>query len=394
MANKLYFEHPSLKKWFTKITEMKEIDSLFHIKLEDSAFYPEGGGQPSDSGTINGIDIVDLIEDGEEVIHVLNAKPDTLEATCEINWDRRIDHMQHHSGQHLLSATIIELFDLPTVSFHLGKETVTIDLDTPSLSAKQLNQIERAVYEKILANIEIKTYFVNKEELNALQLRKLPKVEENIRIVEIFHTDLSACCGTHVKQTGEIGLIKLIKTEKVRHTTRLHFKCGYRALEEIQKTSKTLSNINQLFNTHTDQVSDKVEMTINELKEAQKEIEKMKETIFNSISNELLLNATNDIIIKTFEEESVKDLQLLAKAIQTKKPSLLVFSSVKEQKLLLINQLKNDVHCGELIKNLLKQVEGKGGGGAGQAQATFETSIQLNEAENTLKHILLPQVNV
>ncbi|WP_088011694.1 alanyl-tRNA editing protein [Gottfriedia acidiceleris] len=389
MANKLYYEQPSLKKWFTKITEIKEVDSRFHIKLEDSAFYPEGGGQPSDFGTINGIEIDELIEDDEEVVHVLNERPDTTEVTCEINWDRRIDHMQHHSGQHLLSATIIELYDIPTVSFHLGKETVTIDLDTPSLSFEQLNQIERAVYEKILANIEIKTYFVNKDELNSLQLRKLPKVEDNIRIVEILHTDISACCGTHVNQTGEIGLIKLIKTEKVRQTTRLHFKCGYRALEEIQKNSKALSTINQLFNTQTDLVKDKVEITINELKEAQKEIEKMKATIFNSISDELISNATNDIIIKTFEEESVKDLQILAKVIQAKKPSLLVFSSIKENKLVLINQLKNDVHCGELIKNLLKQVEGKGGGGTQQAQATFETSVQLNEAENTLKRILI-----
>ncbi|PEJ54576.1 alanyl-tRNA editing protein [Bacillus sp. AFS002410] len=393
MANKLYYEQPTLKNWITKITEIKEVDSLFHIKLEDSAFYPEGGGQPSDFGTIDGFEIVELLEDHEEVIHVLKEKPTKLEVNCEINWDRRIDHMQHHSGQHLLSATIIELFDIPTVSFHLGKETVTIDLDTPSLSADQLIQIERAVYGKILANEKIKTYFVNKDELNSLQLRKLPKVEENIRIVEILHTDLSACCGTHVKQTGEIGLIKLIKTEKVRQTTRLHFKCGYRALEEIQKTSKTLANINQLLNSHSEILVDKVEQTINELKDAQKEIEKMKATIFESISNEILLSATNDIVMKSFKEESVKDLQLLAKAIQAKKPSLLVLSSVKENKLLVINQLKNDVHCGELIKNLLKQVEGKGGGGAQQAQATFETSLQLNDAENLIKSILYPQVN-
>ncbi|QKE72552.1 alanyl-tRNA editing protein [Arthrobacter citreus] len=393
MANKLYYEQPTLKNWMTKITEIKEVDSLFHIKLEDSAFYPEGGGQPSDFGTIDGIEIVELLEDHEEVIHVLKEKPTKLEVNCEINWDRRIDHMQHHSGQHILSATIIKLFDIPTVSFHLGKETVTIDLDTPSLSADQLTKIERAVYEKILANDEIKTYFVNKDELNSLQLRKLPKVEENIRIVEILHTDLSACCGTHVKQTGEIGLIKLIKTEKVRQTTRLHFKCGFRALEEIQKTSKTITNINQLLNSHSEILVDKVEQTINELKEAQKEIEKMKATIFESISNELLLSATNDIVIKSFTEESVKDLQILAKAIQAKKPSLLVFSSEKENKLLVINQLKNEIHCGELIKNLLKQVEGKGGGGAQQAQATFETSIQLNEAENLLKSTLYQQVN-
>ncbi|WP_088069679.1 alanyl-tRNA editing protein [Gottfriedia luciferensis] len=393
MKNKLYFEDPSLKNWTTSVIDISEVDGVYHVKLEDSAFYPEGGGQPSDFGTIDGIKIIDLIEDHDEVIHVLKEKPTNTQVNCEIDWERRIDHMQHHSGQHLLSATIIELFDIPTVSFHLGKETVTIDIDTPSLSNEQLIHIERSVYEKILANIEVKTYFVNKAELHALQLRKLPKVEDNIRIVDILHTDVSACCGTHVKQTGEIGLIKLIKTEKVRQTTRLHFKCGYRALEEIQKTSKTVTSINQLFNSHTEMLIDKVEQSINELKEAQKEIEKMKETIFDSISNELLLNASNDLIIKSFKEESVKDLQLLAKSIQAKKPSLLAFSTEKENKLLLINQLKNDVHCGELIKNLLKQVEGKGGGGAQQAQATFETSTQLNEAVNSLKSMFHSQVN-
>lgn len=384
MTQKLYYEQPKLKEWTTSITDIQEIDGLYHIKLEDSAFYPESGGQPSDFGTIDGIEMIQCIDQDTEVIHVLKEKPINQTVKCVIDWDRRLDHMQHHSGQHLLSATIIELFDIHTLSFHLGKDTVTIDLDTPSISSNQLYEIERAVYQKIIENKEIKTYFIKKEDVDSLKLRKLPKVDDDIRIVEITDIDLSACCGTHVKQTGEIGLLKLIKTEKVRKSTRLHFKCGTRALDEFQKTNHTLTNINLLFNTSSEQLKEKIEQTIFELKEAQKEIDRLKEMIFESISNECLLNAKNGIVYQEFSEESVKDLQLLAKIIQSKQPSIIIFTSLKENKLLFLNQTDIDLHCGIQLKNILLQVDGKGGGNAQQAQATFDTSTNLHVATNSL----------
>ncbi|GGI13461.1 alanyl-tRNA editing protein [Gottfriedia solisilvae] len=389
MAQKLYYEQSTLKEWTTSIVDIQEIDGLYHIKLEDSAFYPESGGQPSDSGTIDGIELIECIDHDTEVIHVLREKPKTDTVKCVIDWDRRLDHMQHHSGQHLLSAAIIELYDIPTISFHLGKDTVTIDLDTPSLTSNQLIQIELAVYQKIIENNEIKTYFVKKDQLHTLNLRKLPKVnDEDIRIVEITDIDVSACCGTHVKQTGEIGLLKLLKTEKVRQSTRLHFKCGNRALEEFQKTNQIVSSINQLFNTNSEQIKDKIEQTISELKEAQKEIDRLKALIFDSISNECLVNAKNGIIFQSFTEEDMKDLQLLTKIIQNKQPSIIIFTSLKDNRLLFLNQTGSDLHCGNVIKNILSQIDGKGGGNSQQAQATFDSSSKLKEATNLLLHNL------
>jgi len=385
MTQKLYYEQPTLKEWTTSIVDIQEIDGLYHVKLEDSAFYPESGGQPSDFGTIDGIECIECIDHDTEVIHVLKEKPKNETVKCVIDWNRRLDHMQHHSGQHLLSAAIIELYDIQTISFHLGKDTVTIDLDTPSLSSNQLIEIELAVYQKIMQNNEIKTYFVKKDQLHSLNLRKLPKVnDEDIRIVEITNIDVSACCGTHVKQTGEIGLLKLMKTEKVRQSTRLHFKCGNRALEEFQKTNQIVSNINLLFNTNSDQLKDKIEQTIFELKEAQKEIDRLKAMIFESISHECLVNAKNGMIFQTFTEEDMKDLQLLAKIINSKQPSIIIFTSLKDNRLLLLNQTDTDLHCGNTLKNILSQIDGKGGGSAQQAQATFETSSKLKEATNIL----------
>lgn len=381
MAQKLYYEKPTLKEWTTSIVDIQEIDGLYHVKLENSAFYPESGGQPSDSGTIDGIECIECIDHDSEVIHVLKEKPKNETVKCIIDWNRRLDHMQHHSGQHLLSAAIIDLYDIQTISFHLGKDTVTIDLDTPSLSSNQLIEIELAVYQKIIQNNEIKTYFVKKDNLNSLNLRKLPKVnDEEIRIVEITDIDVSACCGTHVKQTGEIGLLKLMKTEKVRQSTRLHFKCGNRALEEFQKTNQIVTSINLLFNTNSDQLKDKIEQTISELKEAQKEIDRLKAMIFESISNECLVNAKNGIIFQTFTEEDMKDLQLLAKIIHSKQPSIIIFTSLKDNRLLFVNQTGTELHCGNVLKNILSQIDGKGGGSAQQAQATFESSSKLNEA--------------
>ncbi len=389
MTQKLYYEQPTLKEWTTSIVDIQEIDGLYHIKLEDSAFYPESGGQPSDSGTIDGLECIECIDHDTEVIHVLKEKPKNETVKCVIDWNRRLDHMQHHSGQHLLSATIIELFDIQTISFHLGKDTVTIDLDTPSLSSNQLIEIELAVYQKIIQNNEIKTYFVKKDQLHALNLRKLPKVnDEDIRIVEITDIDVSACCGTHVKQTGEIGLLKLMKTEKVRQSTRLHFKCGNRALEEFQKTNQIVTSINLLFNTNSDQLKDKIEQTISELNEAQNEIDRLKALIFESISNECLVNAKNGMIFQTFTEEDMKDLQLLTKIIQSKQPSIIIFTSLKDNRLLFLNQVGTDLHCGNVLKNILSQIDGKGGGSAQQAQATFESSSKLKEATSLLLHNL------
>lgn len=384
MTQKLYYNQPTLTEWTTKIKEVTKKESLFHIKLEDSAFYPESGGQPSDFGTIDGISVIEIYEKGEDTIHVLQERPRDETVTCQINWKRRFDHMQHHSGQHLLSATIIELYDIPTVSFHLGKDTVTIDLDTPTLSNDQIMNIEHAANQKIFENIEIKTYFVEKDDLHNIPLRKLPKVAENIRIVEISTFDFSACCGTHVTRTGEIGILKLLKTEKVRQTTRLHFKCGIRALEEFQKLNSVLTSINGKLNTSTELVTSKVEQVIFELKSAQKEIDHFKTEHFEVISDHLIKGSKNNLITHSFKNESAKDIQIVVKMIQTKHPSLILFISEKENKIMLFNQLENGIHCGDLIKILLQKVAGKGGGNAKQAQATFEDSDYLNKAIHNL----------
>ena len=389
MTRKLYYDSPYVSEWQTKLVEMTEVDGKYHIQLEETAFYPEGGGQPFDVGTIDGINVIDVFEKESRVIHVLEEKPLQTNVDCKIDWERRFDHMQHHTGQHLLSASIIELFDIETVSFHLGKDTVTIDLNTTSLSDQQLLAIEKSVNQKIYDNVEIKTYITDKEGLSSLPLRKLPKVDEDIRIVEIINIDVSACCGTHVSRTGEIGLIKLLKTEKVRNTTRLHFKCGKRALQEFHKVNEIISSLTSLYSTNADLIIEKTNATFSELKQLKKQNEVLTEDVL-LIEAEQILNKNKGIVISCdFQDKPMKTLQKLANLIHAKKECILLFMSLSENKLLLVNNTESDFHCGNELKNAISSFNGKGGGNATQAQATFSSQEEIQSCFDLIKQNLL-----
>lgn len=213
-----------------------------YVLLEETAFYPHGGGQPCDEGRINGVAVLDVISEDENVLHKVASPLGEGVVTCEVDWQRRFDHMQQHSGQHLLSAVCRDLYQAMTVSFHLGTDYATIDVEQPELSPLQLATIEREVNQQIYKNRVVSSYFVTEEELAKLPLVKQPKVTENIRIVEIQDVEYNACGGTHVSSTGEIGMIKLLKAEKQKGHTRIYFKCGYRALQEFNDSLKILGN--------------------------------------------------------------------------------------------------------------------------------------------------------
>ncbi|MBP0725854.1 hypothetical protein J5Y03_11800 [Bacillus sp. RG28] len=389
MTRKLYYDSPNVSEWKTKLVEMTEVDGKYHIQLEETAFYPEGGGQPFDIGQIDGINVVDVFEKESKIIHVLEGKPLQTNVDCKIDWERRFDHMQHHTGQHLLSATIIKLFDIETVSFHLGKDTVTIDLNTNNLTNQQLLDIEKSVNQKIYDNVEIKTYIIDKKDLSSLPLRKLPKVDEDIRIVEIKDNDISACCGTHVSRTGEIGLIKLLKTEKVRNNTRLHFKCGKRALQEFHKANEIISTFTSLYSTNVDLIIEKTNSTLSELKQLKKQNEVLTEEVLLIEADQIIYNNNGNVVTFVFEDKSMKNLQKLANLIHAKKECILLLMSLSENKLLLMSNTKSDFHCGNELKNAISSFNGKGGGNATQAQATFSSQVELQSSFDLIKQELL-----
>jgi len=378
MAEKLYYQSPYQTTWTTSITESWEQDNHFYVTLAETSFYPEGGGQPADTGTINGIRVLDVQITEGKIIHQLQKKPAQAQAECVLDWSVRFDHMQQHTGQHLLSAVLEELYSIATVSFHLGKDYTTIDIAAASLDQTQLLAVENRCNTYIQQNNVIKTYFISKEEAGNIPLRKLPDVAGPLRIVEIDGIDYSACAGTHVAATGELGLLKLAKTEKHRGNTRLFFLVGTRAIRDYQQSQHILDSLGSLLNTNKHGLQQRIEKQEADHKLLLKEIERLKEEN-SQHAVEKLLSAPNRLLIQQdFDDKSLKDLQHLAKAILQQKNCLVLFYTYRENKLLLQHNSSFSVHCGQLFKEKIKSFCGKGGGNDTQAQGSFSSPQDLD----------------
>ena len=231
MTERLYYTDPYLRYFDAAVTETTLHEGRHAVVLDRTAFYPTSGGQPFDVGTLSGARVVDVIdaEDGR-VLHVVDRLPDAPHVTGEIDWNRRFDHMQQHTGQHVLSAAFDRVFAVRTESFHLGAEYSTIDLAremTPADIGRAEGEANRVVWEDRPVSIR----FAGADEIAALALRKEPTREGTLRLVDVEGFDLSACGGTHVSRTGAIGSIVVSASERFRSGSRVTFLCGRRALD-------------------------------------------------------------------------------------------------------------------------------------------------------------------
>ncbi|WP_339299380.1 alanyl-tRNA editing protein [Paenibacillus sp. FSL R5-0623] len=375
MTQKIYYDSAYTREWHTTITGRVDKEDGVYVTLAETAFYPHGGGQPCDLGQIGGIAVLDVnIEDGE-VWHKLERVPEETEVHCEIDWERRFDHMQQHTGQHLLSAITLKLTEAMTLSFHLGTEYDTIDVAAAELGANQLTAIEQEVNRQIYRNARINTSWVTTEEAAQLPLVKQPTVTEDIRIVEIEGVEYNACGGTHVSATGEIGIIKLLKTEKVKGGTRIYFKCGTRALNEFTAAQNVLNSIMVKLKTSKDELLERIEKMELEQKQLQTELNALKTTNDAYYAEELLAARQGLVIAQVFEDKSLKDMQSLATKLTADHEGLVLFASISEAKVVLAqNGQPPEWACGPFFKGNLGAYQGKGGGSEKIAQAGFASS--------------------
>ncbi|WP_226534892.1 alanyl-tRNA editing protein [Fictibacillus halophilus] len=374
MTKKIYYSSPYTKEWETIINKTFIKEDKYFVILEETAFYPTGGGQPHDTGTINGIEVLDVFTDENgEIVHMTERLPDTIQAFCSLNWRRRFEHMQHHSGQHLLSAVCYTLFNAKTVSFHLGQDNVTIDLEISELNHSQMEKIEQIANEEIYHNKLIHTYYVTSEKLAKIPLLKMPKVTENIRIVEIEGIEYNACGGTHVLRTGEIGIIKLIKAEKQKGMVRLFFKCGLRALQELNEGQQILGMIAAKFNTGRKEVIDRIDKWEEEKKRLESELSKAKDENNAYLAKELLLKKEEDFLFHVFEDKTLNEIKDLAIMMANDHNLFILFASSLENKAVAVHNGTKNVSCGKFLKEHLGSFNGRGGGSDKSAQASFPT---------------------
>jgi alanyl-tRNA synthetase len=395
MTTRLYYHDSFLYDFEAEVREVQEIPKPALI-LDRTAFYPTSGGQVFDTGIISTeneklkvTEVVDT-EDGR-VVHYLEAPSKSLQPGSkirgEIDRTRRGDHMQQHTGQHVLSAAFVRLFNLPTVSFHMGDDYCSIDLDTRTLSKDQIEAAERLANEIILENRPVDIRFVTREEAGKLGLRKLPPAErDELRLIDIHDFDLSACGGTHVNQTGQIGCVLLRKTEKVRQGWRVEFVAGQRAVATARRDFTTLTETAALFSAHIYDVPQQARKSLDEIRNLRKQREQAQEELAEAQAATLLAeipeSSGRKLVIRTFADRDMNSLKLLAQKLTRKAPNVVaLLATTSPQPSLVFAQSAGQLYdMGALMKQALSKLGGRGGGSKDMAQGGVPNSAGIESA--------------
>ena len=246
-TRKLYYEDCHLQTFTARVLRCDQTPKGFAVILDATAFYPEGGGQACDLGVLGGVRVLDVREQGEEVVHLCDGALEVgAEVTGTIDWARRFDQMQQHTGEHILSGLINAQFGYHNVGFHVGKEFMEVDFSGP-MTAEEVAQLERKANQAIWANLPIRSWYPTPEELPNVGYRTKRALPWPVRIVEVPGYDKCACCGVHVKQTGEVGIIKVLSVTKFHEGVRLGMLCGQRAYEYLSKIFEQNRLVSQAF---------------------------------------------------------------------------------------------------------------------------------------------------
>ena len=385
MKRKLYYEDAYQIEANTKIEKLARDDSgKCYVTLEETLFYPTGGGQPHDTGWINGIRVVDVEEIGEEIRHYVAESSFKVGevVSIKIDWKRRFDFMQQHAGQHILTASFVELLGIQTVSFHLGKEFVTIDLDIDKISEEQLNEVEKLANQIILENRMIETKWVTKDELSSYPLRKQVTVDEDIRLVIIPEFDYNGCGGTHPSYTGQIAALKIMDTEMQRGKVRVHFVCGDRVLKQLHSKQRILQEVKSLLSASEEGVVQATRTLLENGKKLEKKLDDSSDLLLTYEVQELVMDSQNENIERVFQQRSIQQLQKLARLTVAEAPGSSVIFIAENGDLLqfvLASGTDNKTDMKHLASQVLPIINGKGGGSKTFAQGGGSTILSGEE---------------
>ena len=370
---KLYYADSHLKEFSATVTGCTEAKGGWAVTLDATAFYPTGGGQNCDLGTLGGVNVLDVKEEGEEIIHLCDA-PLEIGGTVagSIDWERRFDHMQQHSGEHLVMGQVYQKFGYHNVGFHMGTGIVTIDLDGP-VTWDELLEIERKVNRIIWENRPVKTWYPSPEELPSVNYRSKKALPWPVRIVEFSGADVCACCGTHVKFTGEIGMVKFVSCIKFKEGVRIEMASGKRAMELFQNIFEQNRQVSQTFSAkilETGAAARKFNELLNQEKYRATGLQRK---MFAAIAAGYAGKAQAVHFEEGLNPGQVREL---ADAIAEKAETAIVYSGTDETGYS-ICIISKSADTRELGKAVNAQLNGRGGGKPG----AFQGSIRATKAQ-------------
>lgn len=389
---KLFYFDGYIKEFFAEVTSLEKKDNKFHITLDRTAFFPGGGGQPSDLGTIEGIEVIEVYEKNGEIYHIVEKeilKKHRLK--CKIDWDRRFDYMQQHLAQHLLSGCFFKLFNQNTAGIHLGKDICTIDI-VGKLTEEQIRKAEIYANENIFKNLKVEFLFPEKRELKKMGLRRdLPKIDDQIRIVKIEDLDINACCGIHPSRTIELQCIKLKRAEGNKGNTRIEYLAGKRAVDDYMIKDNFTRKICNYLSCNENEVIKGIENLKEDIKTLNNQNRELLEKTSDYEVRDILSSCKTingvRIFKKIYENGNVKNINKVIEKVCSTEKTISLVGIINEDKanLIFASSKDNDIDMGSLLKDSITLIDGRGGGSKFLAQGGGKNN---NNIENALDYAI------
>lgn len=372
-TKRLYYDDAYINEFTATVLECREEQNGYGILLDQSAFYPEGGGQPSDRGQIDGTEVVDVKEKCGELIHFTKEPVEKgRKVSGNIDWKRRFDLMQQHSGEHMVSGLIHEKYGYDNVGFHMGSDIVTIDFNGP-LTMEELFVIEQKVNQKVWENTNVEIWYPSAQELDSLPYRSKKELTGKIRIVRFPGADLCACCGTHVKQTGEIGIIKILSCEKFREGVRVEMVSGRRVLEHLNMLQEQNHQISVLLSAKPSCTANAVSRLYEENFSLKGRVMQMEEKYFREEADKW--SGKGDVLLVCSEMETESVRRLADAVMHTCGGRCAVFAGDdKNGYKYAMGQENGDLR--DLTKEMNQTLQGRGGGKPFFVQGSVKSTEQ------------------
>jgi alanyl-tRNA synthetase len=397
---KIYYDNQYLRDFTAEIVDIQEINNNFHVTLDKTAFFPGGGGQSCDLGSLGDQKILDVYEKDEIIYHVVEKKPIKIHRVkCEIDWDRRRDGMHQHLGQHILSGAFFNLFNANTFAIHLGSDISTVDI-YGVLTEDQIREAERLANEIIGSAIPVESFIPTKAELKKLTLRRaLPNTEEDIRVLRIGDFDINACCGLHPASTQDLRLIKIKRFEKHKEGTRIEFLAGERAVSDSFRKDEFQTSICRYLSCNENEAINGIKNLNESLREANENNKSLNILLAKYQVKEIVENAEQvnniRIIAEIFDGENLKYVSNLTSKLVENENTIALMAVKSDDKVNLIfacSKDVKDVKMNELLKDAISLIDGKGGGSPLQAQGAGKNNANLQSAMdyavNKIKQII------
>ncbi|MFC1553572.1 DHHA1 domain-containing protein [candidate division KSB1 bacterium] len=384
MTERLFQDNSYLRSFDSKIIKQTEHEGKPAVVLDKTLFYPVSGGQLHDTGKLNDSVILDVIDNEDGILHVVDKLPGSDNVHGEIDWNTRFDNMQQHTGQHILSASIIRILNAETISSSLGRDISTIDINRTSFSNEDMLKVELDANSWVYKNVTVNILYPDDEEIKNIPLRKQPPPGKKVRIINIEDLDFSPCGGTHCRNTGEVGIIKIKRWEKMRGNIRLEFYCGKRAFTDYYNKSVNISDISGLLQCNENEVFDHLQNQMTDSKNTRREMNDLRNELFGYQARKIFDSGEKisgiKIIQHCLKDTDIQALQNLAQHIRKQGDCVVLLgSSGKKPAFVFTCTEGTDNDLREILNDLRKNFNIKGGGGPSMVQGGLDENTNLEE---------------